>query len=161
MKPRRKILDRRFWVLSISGLLFWMAVSHFWVLGMNRSESLPYHLVAIHKGEMPERGELVAFYPGATSFYPAGVWFVKYLSGTPGDRVTRRGNVVYVNDREVARLKPAAKNGMPLFPGPTGVIPEGHYFVSTPHPDGFDSRYAEIGFVPQEKIIGKAYVLIN
>ena len=38
----------------------------------------------------------------------------------------------------------------PLALGPTGVIPEGHYYVSGTHPDSLDSRYALAGWIPRE-----------
>jgi len=51
-------------------------------------------------------------------------------------------------------MKPFSKFGERLVPGPTGVIPRGCYFVGSPHKDGFDSRYAAIGFACANKIVG-------
>jgi conjugal transfer pilin signal peptidase TrbI len=41
-----------------------------------------------------------------------------------------------------------------LVAGPTGVIPQGCYYVGSPHKDGFDSRYAAIGYACSNKIVG-------
>ena len=40
-----------------------------------------------------------------------------------------------------------------------GAIPPGHYYLHTDHPDSHDSRYAEIGLVPRERILGRALAL--
>jgi conjugal transfer pilin signal peptidase TrbI len=39
------------------------------------------------------------------------------------------------------------------------MIPQGKYFVWTPHIDSYDSRYDEIGLVDERTIIGVAYPL--
>ena len=44
--------------------------------------------------------------------------------------------------------------GEPLALGPTGVVPQGCYFVTTAHKDGFDSRYAAIGWICARRILG-------
>src|ERR1017187_2762462 len=59
--------------------------AHF-AFGLNASPSLPQRLFLIHKGELPQRGQYVAFrWPGGGP-YPAGVTFVKVIAGMPGDR---------------------------------------------------------------------------
>ena len=44
--------------------------------------------------------------------------------------------------------------GEPLALGPTGTVPRGCYFVTTEHKDGFDSRYAAIGWICAPRILG-------
>ena len=51
-------------------------------------------------------------------------------------------------------MKPVTKSGETLVAGPTGVIPQGCYYVGSPHKDGFDSRYAAIGYACADKIVG-------
>ena len=51
-------------------------------------------------------------------------------------------------------MKPKTRFGEPLTPGATGIVPPACYFVATPHKDGFDSRYAEIGFVCARQLAG-------
>ena len=80
--------------------------------------------------------------------------FGKRVYGMPGDVVTHMGSVVAINGKPVAHMKPLSRSGERLTPGTTGRVPQGCYFVGTPHPDGFDSRYAEIGFVCGKQIIG-------
>ena len=80
--------------------------------------------------------------------------FGKIVYGMPGDTISHAGSEVAVNGRTVARMKPLTRFGEPLTPGATGVVPPGCYFAATPHKDGFDSRYAEIGFVCARQVIG-------
>ena len=61
---------------------------------------------------------------------------------------------------QVGVLKPLSSRGEPLEAGPTGVIPEGCYYMGSPHKDGFDSRYAAIGFVCRGQIVGTATKVI-
>ena len=50
--------------------------------------------------------------------------------------------------------KVASRFGEPLALGPTGTIPKGCYFVATDHKDGFDSRYAAIGWICARSVLG-------
>ena len=40
-----------------------------------------------------------------------------------------------------------------------GVIPPDHYYLHADHVDSHDSRYAEIGPVPRDRILGRAFAL--
>lgn len=117
---------------------------------------------------LPSRGETVFFTP------PAGLLvtrhfglrpsaFGKIVYGMPGDVVEHEGAEVFVRSgsgqgprRLVAEMKPRSRTGEALEAGPTGIIPAGCYYVGSPHKDGFDSRYAAIGFVCRDRIIGTA-----
>ena len=72
----------------------------------------------------------------------------------PGDVVTEKDRNFFVNSRKVAVAKRASRFGEPLALGPTGVVPQGCYFVTTAHTDGFDSRYAAIGWICARRILG-------
>ena len=63
-------------------------------------------------------------------------------------------NPQIINGKAVARMKARTRLGEPLAPGATGAIPAGCYFAATPHRDGFDSRYADIGFVCVRQVLG-------
>ena len=80
--------------------------------------------------------------------------FGKIVYGMPGDTVEHRGNTVLVAGRVVSHTKPATRFGEPLVRGSNGVVPQGCYYVGTPHKDGFDSRYAAIGYACSDKIVG-------
>lgn len=126
---------------------------------INTTQSLPNWAFWIDKHRTPARGDFVVFAPPQTPLITAHFGkvsppFAKRVYGMPGDVVSRTGNVVSINGSEVARLKSASARGEPLAPGPTGRIPEHCYYLGTAHKDGFDSRYADIGFVCAGRIIG-------
>ena len=104
-------------------------------------------------------GEYVFFVPPDNAlvrrhFGPDSGPFGKRVIGMPGDVVAHDGSWVSVNGVRVAHMKPRSRDGEVLTPGPVGRIPDGCFYVGTPHPDGFDSRYAEIGFACRKAILG-------
>lgn len=130
-----------------------------YTVGINASLSLPHHVYLIRKGEMPQRGDYVAFRWHGSGPYPVGVTFIKILAGLPGDAVTCSGRSFYVNGLWVGEAKMTSKDGTSLDAGETGVLPPGRYYVRAPHPDSLDSRYRLTGWIGQSQIIGRAYVL--
>ncbi len=128
-------------------------------LGLNASPSLPHRFFLIHKGEMPQRGEYIAFRWHGGGPYPAGVTFVKIVAGMSGDTVTRADRDFFVNATPVGQAKAVSRQGVPLELGPTGVLPAGRYYVRAPHPDSLDSRYQLTGWVSEDQIIGRAHAL--
>ena len=64
-----------------------------------------------------------------------------------------------MNGRLVGTVKPVSREGEMLAPGPTGVLPEGRYYVAAPHPDSLDSRYALTGWIDATPIIGRAHAV--
>lgn len=128
-------------------------------LMINASPSLPYWAVWLTRGAEPQRGDIILFDPPASPmlvkhFGSEPKPFGKRVSGVPGDVVTERNRAFFVNGRLVARAKPRSRLGEPLALGPTGTVPRGCYFVTTEHKDGFDSRYAAIGWICAPRILG-------
>ena len=126
---------------------------------INASESLPTWALLVETGRFPVRGDYVVFDPGhdplvAKHFGEHPKPFAKIAYGVPGDIVARDGARVLVNGAEISRLKPATRQGEALAPGPIGRVPPGCIYAGTPHKDGFDSRYAAIGFVCRDRLIG-------
>lgn len=139
--------------LALSG---WSA-SHAFLI--NATESLPNWAFLVEKEKAPRRGDYAFFRVPRTPLITAHFGadpkpFGKRVVGMPGDLVTRAGNVVSVNGRAVARTKPLTRRGEVLVPGPVGRVPNDCYFMATPHPDGFDSRYADVGFICRDRMIG-------
>ncbi|GAB4362301.1 MAG: hypothetical protein Kow006_33520 [Gammaproteobacteria bacterium] len=149
--------------LLLIGLIGGMdALASPWVtLGINGTPSLPGVLYLVIKGQAPRgRGDLVAFRPPTHRFYPEGMVFIKRVGGLPGDVVSRRGPAFYINGGFVGLAKAETSGGEPLAPGPVGVIPPGAIFVWTGHPDSYDSRYADIGWIAADRIVGRALRLL-
>lgn len=132
---------------------------------INTSPSLPNWAFVLDRSHPPTRGALVFFDPPVSPLvvrhfgaHPAA--FGKLVYGVGGDTVTRVGRTYFVNGRQVAVAKTVSTRGEPLALGPTGVIPRGCYFVGTPHKDGFDSRYAAIGWPCMNRVFGTGSAIL-
>lgn len=126
---------------------------------INTTDSLPNWAFLIQRHKLPARGDYVFFDPPPGEllrrhFGAKPQMFGKIAYGVPGDIISHIGRTVAVNGHPVAQMKPFTRFGEPLTPGATGRVPAGCYFAATPHKDGFDSRYGEIGFVCGRQIIG-------
>jgi conjugal transfer pilin signal peptidase TrbI len=126
---------------------------------INATTSLPNWAFVLHRTQTPQRGDIIFFVPPesallARHFGPELHSFGKIVVGAPGDRITTSDRTFLIDGRPVATAKTASRRGEPLALGPTGILPPGCYFVATPHPDSFDSRYAAIGWVCRPRILG-------
>lgn len=129
------------------------------VLLINASDSLPNWAFLIRRHQLPARGDYVFFDPPRSAllrrhFGAKLRMFGKIVYGMPGDLVAHDGAVVMINGAPIGRMKTRTRAGEPLTPGAVGAIPAGCYYAGSPHRDGFDSRYAEIGFVCGRQLIG-------
>lgn len=161
MKTVKTILSRALMAVAGTVALSMLAVALLspWFV-TNIDESLPGLFYQIERGEFPGRGEVAGINVPANPYYPEGAPFLKIVKGVPGDVVSCDGRRFFINGKFVAEAKEHTRRGYPLTPGPTGTIPPGHYFVWTPHQDSYDSRYAEIGWISAEHILGKARRLL-
>lgn len=126
---------------------------------VNASPSLPYWAIWLTRGVVPSKGDLVVFMPPRSPLVEKHFGkephpFGKRVLGVAGDRVTRMDRRFFINGIAAALAKPFSRTGEPLALGPTGTIPAGCYFVATEHKDGFDSRYAAIGWICRPQILG-------
>jgi len=124
-------------------------------------------------------GDIVVF----LSPVEPGLYVVKRILGTPGDRIHLRDGVVYRNGQKLdepyvihegaGEINPYRDNFPAVAPsdfnnvnpewqmtmkqdmqGDDIVVPEGHYFAMGDNRDvSYDSRYW--GFIPQENVIGR------
>ena len=86
--------------------------------------------------------------------------YLKTVRGLPGGRVTVDGERrVAVNGAILGVAKIRALDGRPLEAARPGVVPAGHYYLHGDHIDSHDSRYAGIGLVPANRILGRAIAL--
>ena len=128
-------------------------------LMINASPSLPYWAIWLNRGATPHRGDIILFDPPPSAllkkhFGEEPKPFGKRVSGVPGDVVAEKDRAFFVNGKLVATAKLNSRLGEPLALGPTGTVPQGCYFVTTEHKDGFDSRYAAIGWICRQRILG-------
>lgn len=159
-RPRKRLWGTL--AVAVVGTLGFSAISTWQdghIILINTTNSLPNWAFFIERHKFPARGSYVFFDPPAGAllrrhFGEKPRMFGKIVYGMPGDIISHVGHTVTVNGRAVAEMKPLTRFGEPLTPGLTGRVPDGCYFAATPHRDGFDSRYAEIGFVCARQIIG-------
>lgn len=154
---------RRNVFLGITGLVggtafvAWIAFAGYgYRFAENLTTSLNGSFYVYKAGEPWKKGDYVAFRSNGGHGYPAGATFIKVVVGVPGDTVSRVDRAFSVGGHYVGLAKTHAKTGEALEAAQGGVIPPGEYFLATPNPDSFDSRYAEIGNVKDMHIIGRA-----
>jgi signal peptidase I len=125
----------------------------------------------------PERGDVMVFrLPSDPS-----INYIKRLVGLPGDDIVYRNKRLFINGNPVpieligavadspAQRTLVARETLgnvshdvflePFSMGREGryKVPDGHYFMMGDNRDNSqDSRFAQVGFVPQENIVGKA-----
>ncbi|WP_245922622.1 signal peptidase I [Alkalicoccus saliphilus] len=108
----------------------------------------------------PERFDLIIFHADEESDY------IKRIIGLPGDDIYYENDALYVNGEEVEEdflEETRNENGPEIFTDDFTlqdltdelVVPEDHFFVMGDNrKNSIDSR--QIGFVPEEEIVGKA-----
>lgn len=105
----------------------------------------------------PQRGDIVVFSPTAAlekqNFHDA---FIKRVIGLPGETIAVRGGRVYVNDQPLQENY-IGKDEAPQYEwGPQTVPPDSYLVLGDNRNNSYDSHYW--GFVPRDKIIGRAVV---
>lgn len=128
----------------------------------------------------PQRGDIVVFYSPKDNMR-----LVKRVVGLPGDRISMRNEILYINNKplqyeDIARTPNMGLSGRysieedlggkehriyitPSYPAmrsfPPVTIPPGKYFMMGDNRDNSaDSRY--IGFVDRDRIVGKATAIV-
>ena len=125
----------------------------------------------------PERGDVMVFrLPSDPS-----VNYIKRLVGLPGDTIEYQNKRLYINSQLVSLVR---KGEMARAAGPRAIlasevlgdvthdvllepfslgregryiVPEGHYFMMGDNRDNSqDSRFPQVGFVPEANVVGKA-----
>jgi signal peptidase I len=111
-------------------------------------------------GNQPDRGVVGGFFhwmfEGLGVQRPDSEDFIKRVIGTPGDVVNGRDGQVYVNDIPIT--EPYLTQDTEDFN--RFKVPDGELFVMGDNRgNSLDSRYS-LGFIPIDKVIGKAEVVI-
>lgn len=166
---------KKFWkyyLVGFGGLILLQTVFR---IDVNYTNSLPDHVYITIKGYKSDikTGDYIAYrFPtdSPITLFRKGDHMVKIVAGLEGDEVRRdeNGNVAILRKTDspamhamggfsAGKAKPTSRQGWPLTPGPSGVIPPGHYYVYAPNPDSLDSRYSLVGFLTDDDIIGKTY----
>ena len=143
---------------------------------------LPVANIKVIDIDQPKRGDVVVFrFPNDPS-----VDYIKRIVGLPGDRVSYRDKVVYINGEPMTQELLGTYSGTGTAVSMTGAsqrleqlgstrhtmlvrseqpavdnefhVPSGHYFVMGDNRDNSnDSRYW--GFVPDRNLVGRAFMI--
>lgn len=136
-------------------------------VGINLDHSLPWKVWWIEKGVPPAVGDFVAFrFRGDSPWFPKETMFVKQLVGRTGAVVEarrERGCLFYRvrlswTEYAIGCFHEQAE-GVRLHSGPVGRVPAGKLVVRGFDPASFDSRYAEVGWVDESAVVGRAVPL--
>lgn len=172
----------KWWGAAVAFVVVLFGTAHYVTFAMNVTDSLPQKLFMVMKQENGvRRGDFVAFPWPRDLVYPKGIGFIKQVAGLPGDtvvvndnrefKVIRRrslseaipGSIQEPLEKSVGRAKTHGERGnmkgVPLELGFTGVIPDGYIYVYAWSKDSLDSRYAILGLVRQDEVIGRAIPL--
>jgi signal peptidase I len=111
----------------------------------------------------PHRNPVSAFFHWITDGLgftaPANEDFIKRVIGLPGDTIEERSGVIFVNGhrlREPYLARPPDNRTL----GPYTVRPDHLFVLGDNRGNSNDSRFPELGQIPMDKVIGKAFIII-
>ncbi len=108
------------------------------------------------KGAPVQKGDLVGFKWNGNIKYPKDAIFVKVVSGVENDHIKVNGRSVFINDKYIGKAKEYSSDGkIKLDVIEPHKIEKDEIFVSTPHKDSLDSRYALVGTIKKTLYWGK------
>ena len=113
----------------------------------------------VYKIFNPRQNDIIVFLPNGNE---KSYYYIKRVIATPGDTVQIKDGKVYVNDElfEEEIENPYVENAL-LAEEPI-VVGEDEYFVlGDNRGNSEDSRYANIGNVKKEHILGQAWFVIS
>jgi conjugal transfer pilin signal peptidase TrbI len=153
------ILFVRRWYVFLPPVIVLLVANHY--LYFNWTDSLPYRVVWLEHDVIPQRGDLIVYRFGGDElmYVKRAHRFFKIAAGVPGDAITTKNRVVFVNGVAVGFAKSYTLDGHRLDPIAPGIIPAGHYYSQGTHEMSFDSRYRQSGLVSINQIIGRAHVI--
>lgn len=112
----------------------------------------------VYKLTQPKANDIIAFLPNGNK---KSHLYIKRVIGVPGDTVQIRGGRVYVNGEEYEESIDAASIEQPELAEDEIEVGEDEFFVLGDNRNNSeDSRYANIGNVKKEHIVGKAWFVI-
>lgn len=173
MNRKKKKSEYLSWLWAIGFAVLAVIIVRSFILG-NYIVDGPSMMPTLHNGDrlivnkinyrfsQPQRFDVVIFHATPTADY------VKRVIGLPGDTIMYKNDQLYVNNKPVrepflAPLKKELHKGQLLtwnftLKGLTGVtkVPKGKLWVMGDNrQDSVDSRFPQIGFVSENKVVGK------
>ena len=107
----------------------------------------------------PNRNDLIVFLPNGNE---KSHYYIKRVIAGPGDKVQIKDGVVYVNGEQFAEKASVSNIENALLAEDEIIVGEDEYFVLGDNRNNSeDSRYASIGNVKKEYIVGKAWFVVS
>ena len=107
----------------------------------------------------PKQNDLIVFLPNGNG---KSHYYIKRVIACPGDKVQIKDGVVYVNGKKFDEKVAVANIENPLLAENEITVGEDEYFVLGDNRNNSeDSRYASIGNVKKEYIVGKAWFVVS
>lgn len=107
----------------------------------------------------PKRNDLVVFLPNGNE---KAHYYIKRVIALPGDRVQIKDGIVYINGEPFEEKAEVSAIENPLLAEEEIVIGKDEYFVLGDNRNNSeDSRYASIGNVKKEHIVGQAWFIVH
>jgi signal peptidase I len=165
-EPQSRTRTILLWVRDIAiALVIALLIMHFIkptiVNGYSMEDTLhekDYLLVNKQADEVSDlkRGDIIVFRSDLKTADNDDMNLIKRVIGTPGDRVSIKNEEVYVNGEK--QDDSYTKEGYTAGDMEEVTVPEGTVFVlGDNRQNSEDSRYAEVGFVSEDRFIGKAF----
>ena len=106
----------------------------------------------------PGRNDLIVFLPNGNE---KSHYYIKRVIGLPGDRVQIKDGIIYINGEPFEEKIEVSAIENPLLAEEEIVVEEDEYFVLGDNRNNSeDSRYASIGNVKKEHIVGRAWLIV-
>lgn len=139
-------------IITLAFIVLYVAIDFFFQksgigIRKNVSDSLPFSFfLSTRLKEIQPRMYVALEHPKSS------LLIAKQVIGLPGDCMTIRNQILYINDVSYGSIREKTRSGRPIEAIQDRIIPEGYVFVYAPHPDSYDSRYAEFGLVAKEQL---------
>lgn len=107
----------------------------------------------------PKQNDLIVFLPNGNE---KSHYYIKRVIAEPGDKVQIKDGAVYVNGKKFEEKVAVSNIENPLLAENEITVGEDEYFVLGDNRNNSeDSRYASIGNVKKEYIVGKAWFVVS
>ncbi len=107
----------------------------------------------------PKQNDLIAFLPNGNE---KAHYYIKRVIAEPGDKVQIKKGLVYVNGEQFTEMAAVSNIDNALLAENEITVGEDEYFVLGDNRNNSeDSRYASIGNVKKEYIVGKAWFVVS
>ena len=125
---------------------------------LSDGDSILMNKFAYSFGE-PERGDVIVFKQSGSEH---DYYDIKRIVGLPGETIQIKNGKVYINDEPMEELIVCEEMRIPGLADTPVMLEENEYFVLGDNRNNSeDSRFANVGTVVREDIIGKAWLSLS